>query len=1192
MKLAELQQALRAADPAAVLVAPRVLERVIRQACQLPNFVWTIPHKACYVVDRHILFRHVDQDDLDLQPDQLLPPTVILLTRPPAERLHGTDDSTLLLRYWRLLFHATVHLTLESRCKEGSLSLGDVRGRIERIGPVEFEEIRNVLVQESYLLPDASEQAFYIEFAAVYLELHYFAANLLPSYFPAIRDFEAIRRLLVQDLDPDALFRLTRLPGAPAPVLPEDTRSDEAHFYYWKLMHSAERAAKSGDIVRAAIVRTRAARVAPASHARETRDQAEDDLKKLTQRLQAALQLTDAEASEWLKDLPALLDKADQGNQPVEAEILYDLQRVCLDHERDIYALDLVEWMSSGGKRPIKRPLPSQRMVRINKHLRSAEQRLTSARLTDLDRKHLGGLLAAALRSSQEQLRKRFRPLLASALQDVGLAPTNPPERAAFHKIIEELLDRISGYGYLTFGDLRDALSRNQLKLPDLTEPQEFVRGDPLLQLDRRLATLLDGVYRPSEVYVRWLERLSALNFGTVTGRALTWFVTIPFGAAFVFQEALEILLLWFGLPSPQRLVVAVLEKFDPLLAFNWFGVLPPPTAAASAVGLVADPAASGAIVAASALVPDRTAHSLMTLQIAMIVLLGVLLLALIHLPRLRRFIVTAYRQCVRLVRIVVYEVLLEFVPVNSLVVTLSDSLRRAVSSWPIQLFYWYLLKPVVACAVLYALVPQAFQGHPVTQAAVVLAVGIIVNSRIGQGVSEGSFLAFLEFYHLLRAGFLPGLFRWIVRVFKEVTETLEFIIFSVDEWLRFRSGDSRFSLILRTVLGILWFPISYLARFYMVVLIEPGINPIKFPIASVAAKFIYPVLFFHMDDWMVLLSDTAPVVRSLGILIVGGTIWLLPDAFGFLFWETKENWSLYRANRRPTLGPEVIGSHGETLPRLLQPGFHSGTIPRLFARLRRAEREAAESSDWRAARAARHALQEVETSLRHFVERELVALLHEAASWHGQSLSVGQVELASNRIDIELRHGEYPNRPLWLAFEDRASWLTVHLRERGWLDALPAEQLRCFTTALASLYKLAGVDLVLEQVQANLPPGSAGFELTAQGLRVWLDPGHEIAVVYALSDPREVLQPRTPTGSPTLNAVPLDARRVMFGRVSLSWKDWLEIWQKDQDGKGHPRLFSGAVELQLFGNPPLLQDVRNVEKTSAAFARVLPESP
>ena len=37
-------------------------------------------------------------------------------------------------------------------------------------------------------------------------------------------------------------------------------------------------------------------------------------------------------------------------------------------------------------------------------------------------------------------------------------------------------------------GDLRDAISRNNLKLPDLSEPFDFLRGDRLLRADRRLA--------------------------------------------------------------------------------------------------------------------------------------------------------------------------------------------------------------------------------------------------------------------------------------------------------------------------------------------------------------------------------------------------------------------------------------------------------------------------------------------------------------------------------------------------------------------------------------------------------------------------------------------------------------------------------------------------------------------------------
>ena len=195
------------------------------------------------------------------------------------------------------------------------------------------------------------------------------------------------------------------------------------------------------------------------------------------------------------------------------------------------------------GKRPIKRPLPSQRFVRIIRHLRSAVQKLTSARLSDEDRAHLTRLLDQALDEAEERIRNRFRPVLTAVLEDVGIRARNAPERVAFQKMIEEFLDRILAVGFVTFGDLRDTISRNQLKLPDLSDPQDFIRGDALLRLDRRLSTLLDGVYRQSEIYVRWLERLTALNFGTKIGRAITRFVTVPFGGAFLLIEGGKLIL-------------------------------------------------------------------------------------------------------------------------------------------------------------------------------------------------------------------------------------------------------------------------------------------------------------------------------------------------------------------------------------------------------------------------------------------------------------------------------------------------------------------------------------------------------------------------------------------------------------------------------------------------------------------------
>src|SRR5437879_77058 len=112
MRLADLQKTLGEADPAAVLVSPRILERIIREDCDLPNMYWNIPHAKSYVCDRHQLFRHAEQADLELEPDQVLPDTVILLVHPDAEELNNLERTLVLLKYWRRLFHSRVHLAL------------------------------------------------------------------------------------------------------------------------------------------------------------------------------------------------------------------------------------------------------------------------------------------------------------------------------------------------------------------------------------------------------------------------------------------------------------------------------------------------------------------------------------------------------------------------------------------------------------------------------------------------------------------------------------------------------------------------------------------------------------------------------------------------------------------------------------------------------------------------------------------------------------------------------------------------------------------------------------------------------------------------------------------------------------------------------------------------------------------------
>jgi len=540
MQLAELEQALLQTDPAALLVPVRVVRRLVTAALGPSSLFGRIPHSLGWCCDRQTLVQNVDEDELDFQNDRLLPKTVILLARPNLEELRTQGPEGMLLTYWRRLFHMRIHLALEEQRAAGALDDDRVRGRIADLGPTAFAEARLVLEQEGWLAPRASEFQAYLELAAVYFELRQFSPDLRATYFPALRDLDAVDRILGQEVDPDEVYAATRLPGAPDPVIRLDNRYDDSHDYYWKLMRTAERARQVNDSVRAAVLHTKAGRVAPFVLVGETQSKAQDDLLKLTLRMREAFKLTSEQFHEWLELLPALLDKADQGDRAAEAWVLRDLQQACVEHERKLYALDAIDWMLSVGHRPIQRPLSRVQLLRSTKHLRSAAQRLTSARLAEEDRAKLAKLVQATLHQTEERVRERFRPILQAAFRDVGLVASNPPEETALLKMTEELLDHIVAYGFLTFSILRDTISRNHLKMGDLEDPFDFRRGDPLIRLDRRLGALMDGVYQRGESYLLGLERLGSLAFGTWPGRFLCLHILLPFGGAYVTLETLQ----------------------------------------------------------------------------------------------------------------------------------------------------------------------------------------------------------------------------------------------------------------------------------------------------------------------------------------------------------------------------------------------------------------------------------------------------------------------------------------------------------------------------------------------------------------------------------------------------------------------------------------------------------------------------
>lgn len=1107
--LRDAAQAVQAVDAAAFPVLPRILRRVVKQDHELPGLGIQVPHRKSYVITRDRLLWLVAKDELGLDPDDRVPPLVILLAHPGEQRLATMDLGDLLLHYWRLLFHARIHVALEEQIASGRLTPAVVRSRIDHIGQAEFDEIHAVLRQENYLLHPNDYQATYVEFAAVYWELRFFAASWLPTYFPSLDDLDRIDAVLSQDVDAASLFGGTRPDGAAFPKrkmtpVEEDVptsweaeatlaASSEPHpkrFRKW--LARAERVGLRGNSVRAAILRMHAARVAPPDKVQETSAAALEELERFMRRLQAALGFSESEAAEWRSALWGLLANSAHGFWNADKRLLYDLQKVCVDHEREISIVDVSVWLRSLGKRPIKRALPNQRELMMAKHLRSATRRLATARLSGDERERLSRLLHAATRSAEKQLRTRLRPLVETSFSEVGLVPQCLPERVAFDKLVEELLDTIVHQGYLTIANLRDAVSRNELKLDDVSGPMELVRGDRLIRADKRLSLALDGVYRRGEFYLRLLQGLSSLSFGTRVGRFLTQYVAIPFGGAFVILEGLSHLLEVLIEPAPHILTP---------VSFSG---------------------------------------------------LGTFLLALIHVRAFRKSlkeIVTAFFHVARGLIVDIPRRLMNLI-----------SIRRFLRSLPVVIFRRFILNPLLMTGGVWAFLSWSDSYRTMNFPELVTAfliLALVLNSRIGRDLEEMSMELAVRTWYKIRVRVFVALYEIVMDTFRRFVEWIERFLYAVDEWLRFKSGETSLTLVFKAVLGVVWSAVTYVVRLCVNLLIEPQINPIKhFPVVTVSHKVILPSLPFLAQ---ILANPLGPVMAK---TVATTVVFLLPGVFGFLVWELKANWRLYAANRPRRIKPVRVGDHGETVVRLLKPGLHSGTVPKLFTKLRRAERKALSAARFRKARSKyTEKLHHLEQALRRFVQREFVTLLDVSGCWPETPVTVGRIKLASNSIRIELRCDALSDRGVWLAFQEQSGWMIAGMLNTGWLIDLEPIQMETFRTALGGLYKRAGVDLVHEQIESCFEPHTFSYDVGDRGLIVWPDPGFETEVRYDLQQ-RPVLNPRPRMAAQSFEMPRIDSAQLIFAESAIPWRLWVGAWENFAQGTPAPPVLPEQVKL------------------------------
>jgi len=678
---------------------------------------------------------------------------------------------------------------------------------------------------------------------------------------------------------------------------------------------------------------------------------------------------------------------------------------------------------------------PARVPVEVVAHEAPPSQKRTRALAKLADAERRGDAIAAVRQAARAGLdvhardaavRISLRSTLTTIVEQATPRASSQVERIARAKLVEELLDRLVETGRIDFPSLRDAVARNQAKLADLA-PADVI-ADPLLVADRRLAAALPGHHRKAELYRNALHRTSALLFGTPVGRWLTKLVLIPSIGAFALLLGLQ-----------------------------------------HTVGLLVD---------------ALTGHEVAWVSWPAGITTALLVLALVNSQRARDLAMAALHGLGRGLHAL-------FVALPRWLVT-RPLLRAVVASRAVRALWRFVLEPalvaslvVVPLLLLVDLPPPAL----IALAALLFAVALFVlRSPLGERLEDGFVDTSIAVRRAFTEDVVPAIVLWVIDVFKRLMDLVEAGMHAVEERLRARPGDSRNKRVWLRVVAVPWFVFAYIVRLVLNVFIEPKYNLVKhFPAVTVGHKLVVAFAGPLVAGFEAVFSVFGP---TLGHAIAFVMVFeLLPGAFGFFAWELKENWRLYAANRARHLVPVPIGSHGETMRRLLRPGFHSGTLPKVFKKLRRARSQRLSRYRRRRLDKLAHERAHIAESIERFITREVLAF--------DPARRVARVELASNRVRVHL------DDETLITFEEQSGLVLGDV-------TMPAEDTQPrLCNALAGAWAEAGVDYLRADLERRV--GHPRYDIDERGL-VDLDDD----TVKVLSD---------------------------LARPPIAWCDWVARW-------------------------------------------------
>lgn len=660
---------------------------------------------------------------------------------------------------------------------------------------------------------------------------------------------------------------------------------------------------------------------------------------------------------------------------PGAQSLLARLQTVLLEGRASYYRWDLIGWIAGGRLRQV---LPFQGTLKALAALDGARDQLERLPWPQEEIDCYGEPLAALSRRIGVRLDETLRPRLTEALRGSGLVEMSDNGHLAAERLSDAMSGLIRRRWCLRYSDVRDLLNQDQASLPDVSWG-EAIDGDRLGRFDRLAAGALPGVYRRGEIYVKGLQRLAAPLFGTEIGRGILRLAMLPVLGA------------W-----------ALVELVRHLAGMH-----------------VESPPGGG--------VPDWM----------LIGALGVGLSAAVNTAAGRAFVVGLWRLLLKALRLI-------FVTLPGGLLG-SRMLARLLALPPVRAVWERVLGPVIFGAV--PLLPVALIWWLSTSDApgpaawlAVLALAFALGTLIrdtpqGRRGLDDLASVWLRIRERLRHERLLDLITPVLDLFKELTRAFSGLLDQVRTALSPRYGEPPRTTLLKAMAAVPWAICEWLIQLYAVVLIEPQVNPVKhFPAVTLGHKLMLPMLPALTGALHTALSAFLPGIFVVPIVAV--TIALLPGFFGFMFWELKEDWFLYRANRRRVVPPTRIGHHGENLKQLLRRGFHSGTLPKAFDALREelAGQIREERADTKALRRALAPILETGESLDHFARQELLAEIVQACPGFGATLREAQLSAASVRIRLDQASDRSRSARLLnleLAISDRQPVCSVDLADR-----------------------------------------------------------------------------------------------------------------------------------------------------------------